>query len=176
MTIRTQYSKVAEIIVISIFINMMNSKNSRNFIVSTLMTLFNKTSSKHILSNGCETTFPYQMTRFAITFFRTKFSIFTWRIVKFFMTVMTSVLNRTSTNLRSVITFSRAIFSFINSSSDKTKYCLANITFFFELLMRGFSSASCGTIFCYSNAIRFNFKSFAANNAMYLNHGELYAS
>ncbi len=175
MTIGAQDSKIAQFIVVSIMIYMMNPQYFWFFGVSTIFAFFNQTSCKHIFSNSSKFTFPCFSIRFINTCLGTIFSAKASIRQKFILTMDASVFNCPFSFLGFVITNCRAIFCFINSCCNKFKFLLTNITWFFKPFLRRFSSAKAGTKFGFSETMRFYRKLFITYCTVN-NHGETYAS
>jgi hypothetical protein len=94
---------------------MMNSKNIFNFFISTYIAFLNHISSYHHFSNCRICGFEKRFFLFVNAKFRTINSLFTRTIIKRFIAMFAKIFNRTSSDLRAMITLSRTIFCFIAS-------------------------------------------------------------
>ena len=128
MTIWTYYQKIFSFIIISIFINMMKTKNLLYFIIPTFFTFIYYSSS---LPESSEIIwfiwfgFIY-MSHSVCTSMRTKSSWSIWRIIKFLPAFKTIIFNRMSISY--VITFFRTIFGSFKTIFFYFKFLFAYLT------------------------------------------------
>lgn len=147
MAIRTQYYKIIFCIILSVSINMMNTKNSWNFVISTFKTFFYQSIFFHFFSNqriGINMFFPIYL---VVAFSRTIFSFSRFRIKKFFIAVKTCKRSFSSCNLRFMIAFSRTILSRVCTRRYMCKFFSTNFAVFFNVNSNVQSSTFSRTIF-----------------------------
>ena len=155
MTHGTEYLKIFNRIVFSVFIDMMDSQKVGKFIISAFLTLKNHIISHKISSNGGKRWNFCPFLKSKSTISRTIFSIFRGTIKKGFVAFYAKKILSPFIYLRSIITFSRAIFSFIcsrrNVLKDFSTYFTVGFNVYFIRIVFTFS----GTIFkCFDSVIR----------------------
>lgn len=124
-------------IVSPIAIFMMNSKNFFNFIIAAFFTFIYSSSIFHIFSKTLFCGLEFCMERlFRCARTTTKTSVFAWRIHKFNFAKKTCIFfgSAIKSKLRTIIAFSRTIFSFVTSRGNMIKnfaaYCAICYNFF----------------------------------------------
>lgn len=158
MTHRTKNHQIITDIIFSIPIYVMNAQNLFYFIVSTFFTSFNYSSSfPKRTERICFCGFcPKKHSIFIRTFFRTKFSFFARRIMENFQAKLTFFFRRSTVidNSRTIIAFSRAIFSLLTSRRNMFKFFSAYLTKCLNLYSCMKTLAFSRTIFSSSQLIK----------------------
>ena len=163
MAIWAKNLKVLHVIIMAISVFMMNTKNSRLGIVTTPIALINQSTRDHSLSYGSKIWFKRFFRLFSNAFFRTKFTIFTWRIHKFFMTMIAFKFFGSSPfqGFTFVITFTRTILSFIYSAGNMLKlfFTYSTISFNLNSFIKSFTciTAKFSRILSIISNFKFNF-------------------
>lgn len=158
MTIWTYNQNIILLIVFSISIFMMQTQNFRKFIKTTNFTFFDPSSSFIQFSQRCRifNIFRFNSLCYRSALFRTKNMIFARRAIKFYITIFTCVLFRSLSFLRSMITKTRTVFSFITSRGNVFKYFATNKTIIFNF------NSTTKFVFAFSRTIFSCFKSISS--------------
>lgn len=128
MTHRTQYLEIIYKIIFSIVILMMYTKNIFIFTITAYFTFFNQTAIHHAFSNCRKTRCEFFKIFFIYAISGAINSIFTRAGFKFFRAMFTLNYNTTFQPHSFIVTFPRAIFSFIASASNMMEFCITNFT------------------------------------------------
>lgn len=158
MTSRTNNHQILEMIVIPIFVFMMDAKDVFYRIITTNLASSYEISFHHRFSNSSIFWLKNRFCRFIDTRFGTIFSFFTRTILKWFFTMSTKKRGATSSNLRAMITNSRAILSFISSTRLMLKLLPASFTNRGDFESKIISHALFRTILSSINSISRNMK------------------
>lgn len=148
MAVRTNYHQIFTFIIFSIFIYMMNAENFFNFIVSAHFTFFYKTSTLQSFSEISKMCISFWFSlKLSTTLCGTKAISFAWRSHKLLITCCTCKFLRSFSFLRTMITKSRTIFSFVATRRYVSKFFITNRTISFYLHFITFILACSRTIF-----------------------------
>ena len=128
MTVWAKHFQIAYVIIFSVSVFMMHTKNFWLLCVPTAFTSGHQSSSHHVFAGSRKRRLPMLFSRLIDACFRAIFSFVRRGIQKFSVAVLTSVLNGAFVFLAFVVAFSRTIFCFIGSASDMSKYRRANLT------------------------------------------------
>lgn len=126
MAIWTKNLQVIYIIIFSVSIFMMNSKNFFNFAKSASLTFYNKISCKHVFSSCGKAWIPNIYFCFIYTRFAAKHFSLRRTCKKFYAAMFAIFFNRSFDFLGNVIAFSAAIFCQIRSRRYVIKIIFAN--------------------------------------------------
>ena len=135
MTIRAKDFKIIQIIVCTISIFMVYTKNRNMLGISTPFTGRKFPAYLQILSNSNESCLPNAMIRFIYASTATIFPLSRWRCTKFFCAMSALIDNRTFEMHRLVVAFRRTIFSCILPYRYNTEFFGTNFTRFMNTLM-----------------------------------------
>lgn len=169
MTIWTKNFKVRHIVVIAISILVVYSKYAWFNIISTPIAMINQFTTNHCFSYCSKRRFKYFFRGFTNTRLGAIFTIFTWRVHKFFVAMITVKFLGSSPfqSLTFIITFTRTIFGFIYSARNMLKfvftYCA--MSFNFDSLIKSFAfiTAKFSRFFSIVSYSKFNFAVFTYN-------------
>ena len=147
MAIWAKNLKVFHVIIMTISVFMMNTKNSRIGIVTTAIALINQFTANHCFSYRGKGRFKCFLRCFINTGFRTIFSIMTSMTYEFFKTMMTGKFSLTFISLCNIVARSRTIFSFIASGRDVGKNIITDMAVSCNFCPSIFSLTAARTIF-----------------------------
>jgi hypothetical protein len=121
MTVWAQHFKIAEIVVFTVSIFVVNTENLRMFRIATSNTFGQHPSRQHILAHRDEFWLPFRLVRFVDTRFRAIFAFGGRRVQKCDSAMHTVVLNRSFFVHGFVIAARTAVFGFACTARNVRK-------------------------------------------------------
>lgn len=169
MTIWTNDHQVFSFIIFSVSIYMMYTKYIFYLIISALLTLLKKSASFHSIAKIAKISISFRSSlEFSPTFRSTKSISPRRRTKKLFFTSLTFVFNRSSSFLRTMVTKSRTIFSFVTSRRNVFEFFLTYFAVsFYPLCASKFILTFSRAIFCRFKSVNRNVKFFFAPKTNY---------
>ena len=121
MANRAQNFKIDGVVVSTIAIFVMNTKNFWVFVVSATLTCLNQVAPDHRFSHSCKCRFPQLFCGFIDAFFGTVFTFVRWCVQKLHFAVSACVLSSTFLRHRFVVASWRTILGLVGSTGDVRK-------------------------------------------------------